>query len=308
MGNWITALGQQLGTQAASTGLGTIMGLALEGHNDRRQMKQQTKLQNLQITGNKQMIDYQKMKDLEMWKETGPTGMTKQLKEAGLNPGLLYGMSGAGGATTGGSGSVTGANAPQGGKEIIESMGMSMQGAQLQLLNAQRKNIEADTANKEADTTNKPIQGANIAADTENKLTQNFILEIERDIKGATSNAAKAMILHQLRITYEDMEIRIKEGKMTQQQLDAQLALQKAQAAKIYIDNELTKAQTTLSGTENEKKKQEIEMLKAEIRKITDPMGIENWIEREKLRLVDKGINVAIISATLGAVLRFTGH
>lgn len=309
MGKYIETLGQQLGTGVASNIIGTGMGLLLEGHNDRRQRQQQQRMNEIENTRAKEMVDYNFAKQLEMWKATSYGAQKAEMKKAGLNPALMYGMSGGGGITTGSAqpGSA-GADAPKGGREVLDAMGISMEAAQLSLLKAQKENIEADTANKQGDAANKPIIGKNIAADTENKITQNFIMEIERDIKGATSNAAKAIVMHQLRITFEEMEMKVKEGLMKQKQMDAELTLQKAQAAKIYIDNELTKAQTTLSGTENEKKKQEIEEIKTEIRKMTDPQGIENYFERERIRLTDKGINVAIIAGTLGTILNFAGN
>ena len=46
------------------------MGLLLEGHNDRRQLRQQEKLQNLEIKGSKELTDYNAAKQLEMWKAT----------------------------------------------------------------------------------------------------------------------------------------------------------------------------------------------------------------------------------------------
>lgn len=136
------------GLQVAQSGIGAGMGLLLGGINDRRQLQQQQDLQNLQIKGSKELTDYQYQKQLEMWKATNFSAQKEQLKMAGLNPGLIYGMGGAGGTTTGSGGAgVSGANAPVGGREVQDAMGMGMQ---LQLLKAQKDNIEADTANKKA--------------------------------------------------------------------------------------------------------------------------------------------------------------
>ncbi|AXH76994.1 MAG: DNA pilot protein [Microviridae sp.] len=153
---FIDTLLETAGSGIASTG----MGLLLEGHNDARQIRQQQKLQDMQISGQKELTDYNMAKQLQMWKDTSYGAQKEQLEKAGLNPGLMYGMGGGGGQSTGQTGSnVSGGNAPQGGREIAEMMGMGMQ---MQLLKAQKENIEADTKNKEADTANKPIQGANI--------------------------------------------------------------------------------------------------------------------------------------------------
>lgn len=162
-----------IGMNAANQGLGTIFGMALGAYNDRRQLKQQERLQNLQIEGQKNMTDYNYSKQLQMWKDTNYGAQKAQLQAAGLNPGLLYGMGGGGGATVGGaSGSVQGANAPAGGQEI---MGMMMQQAQLKLLEAQTRktNTEADNIgeggvnriNTELDNIIKKYTGKNVEID-----------------------------------------------------------------------------------------------------------------------------------------------
>ena len=93
------------------------------------------------------------------------------LKEAGLNPALLYGSKGGGGATTGsGGGGVSGQSAGT----AIRSGGAEGMGIQLQLLEAQKENIKADTELKKADaaktagvdTKEAEARIANLTADT----------------------------------------------------------------------------------------------------------------------------------------------
>lgn len=138
-----------LAAQAGQEIVGGILGLGLGSINDKRQLKQQGKLNRLQIDGNKEMASYQKALDLQMWKDTNYSAQMAELEKAGLSAGLIYGMGGAGGTTTGGGGgaSVTGGHAPSGGGEAL-AMGMSA--AQMGLLKAQRENIEAQTANLKA--------------------------------------------------------------------------------------------------------------------------------------------------------------
>ena len=70
MPTFAAGLGMQAASQAASGLIGTGLGLLLEGHNDRRQLRQQEKLQNLEIKGSKELTDYNAAKQLEMWKAT----------------------------------------------------------------------------------------------------------------------------------------------------------------------------------------------------------------------------------------------
>ena len=99
MPTFAAELGMQAASQAASGLIGTGMGLLLEGHNDRRQLRQQEKLQNLEIKGSKELTDYNAAKQLEMWKATNYPAQVEQMKLAGLNPALAYGMGGGGGVT-----------------------------------------------------------------------------------------------------------------------------------------------------------------------------------------------------------------
>ena len=68
-----------------------------------------------------------------MWRDTNYAAQKEEMKKAGLSPGMMYGMGGTGGATTGDPGASVGANAaPKGGGEIMG----------LQLMDAQRKLME----------------------------------------------------------------------------------------------------------------------------------------------------------------------
>lgn len=133
---------------AASSIIGTGMGLLLEKHNDKRQIRQQHLLNEQQEAMAKRMSRYNMDNQLEMWEKTGPKGQMKQLKEAGLNPALIYGQSGPGGSTQVDSASVNNVSAPGGGGEIQGMMGMQLQNA---MLGAQIENIKAQTEKTKVD-------------------------------------------------------------------------------------------------------------------------------------------------------------
>ena len=82
------------------------------------------------------------------WKRTGVGGQVKEMKKAGLNVGLMYGGSGAGGGTAQASTpSVSGTaynNMPQG----MDIAGAMRTAAELDLIEAQADNLRADAENK----------------------------------------------------------------------------------------------------------------------------------------------------------------
>lgn len=90
MGKILESFGMQVGQQATGGALGLLLG----GLQNKQQYNQAERLQNLNIRGQQQMTDYNLKKQLELWEATGYGAQMRQLKEAGLNPGLLYGMGG----------------------------------------------------------------------------------------------------------------------------------------------------------------------------------------------------------------------
>lgn len=144
-GQWKKMSPAWIAPAIAAAGMG--ISAAVAKGKDRRQLNQQGKLNEQQIEADSKMLEIQNQKAYEMWQKTGPVGQMEQYGKAGLNAGLMYGMGGAGGQTTGtGSGSVGAPGAPRGsGREMEDSIGMAMQ---IGLMKAQKENIEADTKNK----------------------------------------------------------------------------------------------------------------------------------------------------------------
>jgi len=141
-----TPLGQ-LGMHAAGAAIDTGLGLLLERHNDRRQLKQQDALNKQQLQMDYAKMDAQQRLGLEMWNKTNIGAQKEHIEKAGMNPAMMYAMGGAGGSATtaggSGGGSVSASKAPAGGGEIL---GMQMMQAQRQLIEAQTKKTEVETS------------------------------------------------------------------------------------------------------------------------------------------------------------------
>lgn len=144
------------------------MGLLLQGHNDRRQLRQHQKMGQQQLGLNLQQMQAGKDMDYDFWKKTNYGAQVDEMKKAGLGVGMMYGGSGAGGAMTGGAGgNVNTPDAPKGGGEI---MGLQLMGAQKGLMEAQTEKAKA-----EADKTR--------GVDTELTGNQAKIAELERSLR-----------------------------------------------------------------------------------------------------------------------------
>lgn len=190
--------------QDAIQGMG--LGLITGGINDRRQVRQQEKLQALAIEGQKEMADYNVEKQMDLWNRTNYNEQRKQLEKAGLNVGLLYGKGGMGGSTAANTGNVQGASAQQNPGELSQGMALTLQ-AQLQ--KAQIENIAADTKKKEVeanklagvDTAEAQSRIKNLAANTDNTVMKGIIMnyekamaEVDARIKDETQDQAIATI------------------------------------------------------------------------------------------------------------------
>lgn len=280
---------ETLGGQAA----GAAMGLMLQDYNDQRQIRQQQELQNMQIRGNKQMMDYGYMKQLQMWKDTNYRAQIQQMKAAGLSPGLIYGMKGGGGITTGSpSGGVQGANAPMGGGEIQNMMGM---GLQMQMMKAQIDNMNADTEKKKVETTKtggvdtQKVQTEimDITQGIQNKQAQQALTEVQtaiqqiqkRILAGTEQEAIDLAVAELGSAQQKVMQLEIKTfiDRATQHDIVDTI---KAELAGTVLQNYLTKAQTTTEKGKPAIQKGEIDLM---LKQGTDILrrGVQRYRELE---------------------------
>lgn len=279
--------------------INTGLGLMLEGHNDQRQIKQQQKLQDMQIQGQEHMTDYNMGKQYEMWQKTNYGPQMEQLNKAGLNPGLLYGMSGGGATTIGNaSGNVTGAQAPAGGREILDANAMGMQ---LEILRAQKQNIEADTANKIAQNPNIPLAGKNLQADTTGKELDNAlknstlqpsiekaILQVEQEmerlgiLKTQNIKDANTRLDEQLLIANQALKTGF---ESTGADIHNEMQREQINAIKQEILNGIQKVQQGWKGLDIDAKMQSLNQWKAEMDKVFQG---NTWYERLANKILDR--------------------
>lgn len=305
MGTFIKQLGN-LGMSLLGNAAGMGMGMINAKANDKRQLEQQQKLQDMQIAGNKQMVDYQKMKDYEMWQKTSYPGQIEMMKKAGLNPALAYGMAGGGGAITGGSGGVSGGTAQQNPGEITSGMGM-VDIAQVALLDAQRKNIEADTKNKEASTQNTQV-------DTGVKGVQENLLRIEQEFREETYKASVKknhyetnLAMHDAALRYEQLMQNVGMEVIVKEQAQANLNKTKEEIANLILSGIKTTEDTKLTQAQVS---QVLQNIQNEIKRIQqgdralDQKDQDILIDKARNELIEKGIWVGAASNIAGDLIK----
>ena len=133
-------------TQTA-IGLGSgLIGMLGQNRRERRAMENQETLMGIQSRN--QMRLNQQGADLQydMWKKTNYPAQVEMLKEAGLNPGLIYGSAGAGGTTgsqSGGSAQSGNAPSPQP-IDIQSALNVAMSKAQIEVAKSQANKNDAE--------------------------------------------------------------------------------------------------------------------------------------------------------------------
>lgn len=266
MGKWADfAIG------AGQSILGAGLGIMLGREQDKRQLQQQRHLTDMQFDAQRRMLDYSKQKELEMWKATNYPAQVAQLKQAGLNPGLLYGMSGGGGTTVGGgSPSISGGTAAghSGEPQALAGMGMQlgMMAAQQELLKSQARlnNVEAD---KKAgvDTQEAKTRIANILQGVENQKAQQELTQVQTNIarlderlKDETIDNMEELTDWQVQKAAQETNNLWLQGLITKATANDVIDKLHAEAIGAYIENALKKQSISQSEEQVKKWAQEI--------------------------------------------------
>lgn len=241
-------------------GLSMIMG----GSQDRRQIRQQGKLQDLQIKGQKEMGDYNREKEYEMWKRTGLVGQVEQAKEAGMSVSHLYGGTGVSGATTGGAGGqVSGGTADGAGVGQMNAIQQGMAIAQMENLKANTEKQKAEAENiSGVDKELKTAQIGDITQGINNKIQAERLTKLQADLAEATQGDNEERIMWEAKRAITEYEKAVNETFVAKQTQTEAINILKAEASYGLLRNDLAKAG--------------INKTEAEIRKIANDIALGN--------------------------------
>lgn len=207
-------------------GLGIGMGLisgaigAISRHEaERQQFQNEKELMGLQHAYNKDAAAYTQGLQKEMWDYTNYENQVKHMKAAGLNPALLYGMSGGGGSTAGS------AQASGVGNPGTQAVGMGLEAAQI-FSNIRLTNAEASKAEAEAEKTS--------GVDTELTKAQTELTTFNATLANEKGKLTREQVETQKQIT----------SKVTQ---EARLLMTQADIAEETKENEIQKSAQELN-------------------------------------------------------------
>lgn len=217
---------------AAGAALNTGLGLMLQGHNDRRQVEQQQKLNTVNRADYQQRLGMQEAKEMRMWENTSYAAQVEQMKKAGLSPGLQYGGSGAGGSTVGGTaGSGGGSQAPAGGNEIMN----------LQLMQAQKELIQAQTGKAQAETQK------TAGVDTDLTRAQGGIAEIERSMKSDTYDVTYSKLQAEASKMESEAQKAYADKTVSQATVETEIKMKQGELIGLGLANELKESGVKLT-------------------------------------------------------------
>lgn len=277
--------------QQAMNGANGAMGIGMGALNDKRQIKQQRRLNDLQVEANETQMQMQNKYAMEMWDKTNYNAQKEQMKKAGLNPALIYGMSGGGGATTGGGGgNLNAPNAPSGGGEIMGMMQMSAMQSQIELnkANANKANADAEKT-KGADT-------ANTEQGTEESKSRTALIDVQKKIQEVELKVKDQ--------TAEEAIITIENAMLEQSQRLTEAVRNNSIGQKLY-ETTIKQAQTDLiqTGLENNLIKANTKLTNRQIYKIAEEVA-QGW---KRLNIEEQNAITNNINARTGRINAMTG-
>lgn len=175
---------------------GALMGALGSNSASNQSWQRQHQLMEIQAELNQKNAKFNTAQAKEMWNYTNFENQMKHIKEAGLSPGLIYGMGGQGGSTQG-AGTASGVGLPQ---DQSVGMGLRAQEIGIEMANAlsQIKLNESQASKNEAEA-NK-IKG--VDTDAQKATIDNLIAQT------ANEKVKKGLILGQIRVADAEEELK----------------------------------------------------------------------------------------------------
>lgn len=240
-----------MGAIGKAIGAGTqILSMIGQRQREERSLNNQKDLMDIQFRNQKSLNLQGHDLQMQAWEKTNYPAQMKMMEEAGLNPGLMYQMGGAGGTTGGqGGGSAASGHAPQPqSMELGNMLAAAKMKSEIELLQAQKDklNTETDvigtTGIEEAKTR---IQ--KMIAETQNEELKIKLTEIQTDIEEINRANKQYQINAEIDNTIENTNKLKLENAITTEAYDDIIEEIKQNAIGRSIENNLNKAKISLT-------------------------------------------------------------
>lgn len=241
----MTEEGKAILNAGLGIGTGIIQGIG-QRRREKRAMKNQMALMNYQTQNQKALNEQGHELQMQAWEKTNYPAQMKMLREAGLNPSLLYGMSGGGATTTGsqGGGSASGGSAPSPQPMEIGNMlqaGMLRSQIKVNEATAEKLKADADSTRGEDGT----VGASQIQSNLADALNKKQLAEVNK----ISAELGRATMPDQIEKLSFEVDNLIRTGDLT----DAQAELVRTQTTATGVKMQLDKANIAVSEAQAEK-------------------------------------------------------
>lgn len=247
--------------------IGDLISLPIQEQRINNANRQQEKLMDLQLK-NQQILNNQgSALQYEMWQKTNYPAQVKMLKEAGLNPSLLYSKGGPGGVT----GSQGGGSAASGSAYTQQFQGMDIMSmlklpAEIDKMKAEAEKARADakktsgvdTTKAETEIEKIKAEIGNLSALTDNEKVKNGLLQLQtagEAIRVAKSAEQIDAAIQQMKEATESNRLN---NEFMKENWNTMVEQQKANLANTLVDTLLKEQQITASKEQIENMKKQL--------------------------------------------------
>lgn len=238
-----------------------------------KQMKRTKQLMDIQVQNQEKLNVQAQELAMKTWKETNYPAQIAMMKEAGINPALMYGSAGSGGSTNAGSGGSA-------------ASGQSPNGRTFDLMNLiAMKQISADVELKKSETklnnTNADVIGSigkgkgqaeidNLIAQTKNETLKGELIKVQTLQQQIQNSNTQDIIDANLDNIAASTSKLLAEGNLTRDNAQNIINESAAKAVGQMFENELTQAKIKLTDTEREN-------IKTKAQQTWNELGIRGW-------------------------------
>lgn len=266
-------------TGGLASGIGSFISGLFGDDSAKKQFENEKELMGLQAKYNEAAASNNQKRAQAMWDYTNYENQKKHMIQAGLNPALLYGMSGGGGSSASGAGQAAGVGNP-GTQAVMMGIQAENMKANTQLQRAEAKKAEAEATKTSGTDTEesqsriglnealKEMNGTLSRLQEMNTSLSQAQIETERAKQEDLYAKATESVMNALKTNVEG-QIKEKELNNWDEAFSKNIAVQTSIIAKNYSDVNLNS--------------QKIENLEAEINKWINDVRV-NWKEAETHR------------------------